>query len=155
MITRERILHLFLYDGSRGQFYWLNPPVQNQYLLGELVGSLQKNGELVAGIDNKLFKIHRLIWFLEYGTWPKMIDHLNGVRSDNRIENLRGVDSRANQQNRYYHREGRLVGAGFHKQHRRWRSSIMISGRTKHLGYFETEMEAHQRYLVEIERRGL
>jgi hypothetical protein len=46
---------------------------------------------------------HILAWALYYGEWPKQtIDHINGIRGDNRIENLRDVSMKTQQQNRHY-----------------------------------------------------
>ena len=54
------------------------------------VGSLHKHGYLHCKVGSKHYKVHRLAWFLYYGEFPKNdIDHINGIRTDNRIENLR------------------------------------------------------------------
>ena len=60
-------------------------------------GSLDKDGYLIIKVKGKQFKAHRLIWFLYYGEFPqKEIDHINRIRTDNRIENLREVSRQEN-----------------------------------------------------------
>ena len=55
-------------------------------------GSYDKDGYLIVKIKGKQYKAHRLIYALHYGLMPVgVIDHINGIRTDNRIENLRCV----------------------------------------------------------------
>jgi len=79
-------------------------------------------------------------------------DHINGDTLDNRRENLRIVTTRKNGQNRQSHRNGRLVGTTCDKRNKKWQSRIKINGKTKHLGYFQTEIEAHNRYKEELKK---
>ena len=66
---------------------------------------------------------------------------------DNRRQSLKIGSKSENQRDRKSHREGNLVGASFHKPTRKWRSQIRINGKMKHIGYYETELEAHQAFL--------
>ncbi len=92
---------------------------------------------------------HTIVWILTNGTIEDVnaeIDHIDGNRINNRIENLRLVCKRENQQNRYKHRNGRLVGCRLDKRCNKWLARIKINGKEIHLGYFDTELEAHQIY---------
>jgi len=104
---------------------------------------------LIKNKVRKNFKIHKLIQS-SFQLGSGLIDHINGERSDNRLENLRVVTHRENNQNRKHHREGRLVGASFNKAFaetpKPWQSRIRINGKTKHLGFFKTEIEANKAY---------
>lgn len=106
-------------------------------------------GYCTVSVNGKTLKYHRIIWILNYGTISRemQIDHINGDRSDNRLENLRLVTNRQNQQNRDIHRNGKLVGAVFHKQTKKWNAQTMINGKSMSLGYFDTEREAHAKYV--------
>lgn len=128
------------YDEKTGQFIWNNT--------GRRAGWLEKNGYIRIEIDGKKYSAHRLAWLLVYGYEPKEIDHINGNRSDNRIENLREVDRRTNNQNLKIHREGRLPGARF--KDGSWLSRIQIGKIEKHLGSFKTEKEAHSAYVEAV-----
>jgi hypothetical protein len=93
---------------------------------------------------------HTIIWVLSTGKDIPQgleIDHINGNKIDNRIENLRLVTSRGNSQNMEKHRDGKLVGAVFYKRPGKYKTNIYI-GKLIHLGYFETEKEAHEAYKI-------
>lgn len=63
-------------------------------------GSLDKDGYLIYKIKGKQIKAHRLVWFLNYKEFPNgQIDHINRIRTDNRIENLRIADSKLQHEN--------------------------------------------------------
>lgn len=95
---------------------------------------------------------HRLIWAHHHGKWPSgEIDHINGDRSDNRIENLRDVSKQTNQQNRRTaqktSRSG-LIGAIWLEQRKCWKAEIRVNGATKMIGRYKTAQEAHEAYVV-------
>jgi len=75
------------------------------------------------------------------------VDHINGIRADNRWENLRLVTSRDNANNKSFHRNGRKVGARFCNQKNKWLSEIIIGGKSNHLGFFLNEDDAHNAYI--------
>ena len=76
-----------------------------------------------------------------------VVDHINGNSLDNRKENLRIATNRENCQNKASHRSGRLCGASFRKDIRKWESAIHVNNIKKHLGMFKTQYEAHQAYM--------
>lgn len=78
-------------------------------------------------------------------------DHWNGDTLDNQRGNLRITDSRGNSQNRKIHRAGKLVGASFRKANGKWQARIRVGSEEKHLGYFPTELKAHETYLEAVE----
>ena len=94
---------------------------------------------------------HVIVWILSTGKDIPQgmdIDHINGNKIDNRIDNLRIVTHRVNMQNRKKHRAGRLVGASYRKGHNDWRSDIVIDKTSIWLGYYKTEQEAHEAYKI-------
>jgi hypothetical protein len=91
---------------------------------------------------------HVIIWILSTGKDIPQgleIDHINGNKIDNRMENMRLVTTRQNGQNRKEHRDGQLVG--FYKRDKKYQAHIYI-GKKIHLGYYETEKEAHEAYKI-------
>ncbi len=137
---------------KEGSLFWKKQPANN-VKKGDEAGSLNKYGYKQVRFKKKLFYCHRIIWFLFNGKNPiGQIDHINGIRSDNRIENLRVISNRENCQNKTRHREGKLVGAHFKKNNKtkKWSSSIRINGKLFHIGNFDTEEEANKAYLKKL-----
>ena len=98
---------------------------------------------------------HTIVWILSTGEdIPEglQIDHINGDRIDNRIENLRLVTSRENGQNMKVHREGKLIGCGFTKRDSRYMARLVIDKKAIFLGYYDTKEEAHNIYVRACKR---
>ncbi len=122
----------------------------NKY--GKKLNSYDKDKYLIVRYNKRQLMAHRVAWYLYYKEWPKgQIDHINGVRDDNRLSNLRVVTQRQNQQNRATHRKGRLSGTTYLKKIKKWVAQIQIDGKQKHIGCFCTELEAHEAYIKIVE----
>jgi hypothetical protein len=86
---------------------------------------------------------HRLAWFLYYGALPiNSLDHIDGNKSNNQIENLRDVTHQQNQWNRT-----KAKGYSWDKSANKFCAHIGINGKRKHLGLFQTKEEARNAYL--------
>lgn len=147
MITQKELKELLQYNENTGIFTW-KISTNFKIKIGNIAGTLHKNGYIYIQIKNRLYMAHRLSWLYVYGEWPKnQIDHINGIRSDNRIENLRDVTQRENQQNYKKHRDGHLVGTTYNKQRQKWLAQITINKKPVYLGRYNTQQEAHEAYL--------
>jgi hypothetical protein len=96
-------------------------------------------------IESKKYRIrgHRLAWYLHYGHLPNnSIDHIDGNRNNNKIQNLRDVTA---QQNQWNHTKAK--GYYWHKSSNKFCAYIKINGKMKHLGLFQTKQEARNAYL--------
>lgn len=145
-ILNEYINKNIVYSKEAGSFFWIN---------GKKAGSINNKGYLVIKILNKSYKAHKIAWLISYGVMVSkelQIDHINGDRLDNRIDNLRIVDNRLNHINRKTHRNGRLYGCSFHKANKKWKAEIRINGVKTFIGYYSTELEAHNAYKVELDK---
>lgn len=142
---RQRLRDVFDYNRQTGTLVWKKH--FHARFIGKPAGHVKRIGYTFIMVDNKMYPAHTLIYLIETGELAKMIDHIDGDRNNNRIENLKPTNMRKNQQNRSTHRSGRLVGAKWHKRDQIWEASIFIKGRAKYLGRFATEKEAHISYL--------
>lgn len=144
MLTQETLKQYVNYDPATGIFISLVN--RGPCTIGSQLGSVCLHGYITFMIYRKSYKAHRLAWLYVHGEWPsKLMDHINGNKTDNRIENLRLVSSRQNNQNRKSHRLGRLQGC--HKIKNLWQARILINGVRKNLGCYKTEQQAHEAYL--------
>ena len=91
MITQEELKELLDYNPETGLFTWnVYNNIKNKTTAGTF-----NDGYIQIKIKQKIYQAHRLAWLYVYGEWPKgQIDHINGIRDDNRIENLRDVTNR-------------------------------------------------------------
>lgn len=110
------------------------------------------------GFKGKYFKIHRLIarFFLDFDENSGLIiDHINNNRHDNRVCNLRIVSSKENARNRIPspNKSSKYIGVMWRENRNKWRAYIDCEPR-KHLGYYETDVEAAEAYDKEAIKRG-
>jgi len=151
MLTQERLKEVLHYNEGTGLFTWLISN-SNRVKIGSKAGSKMANGYMEIQIFSNRFTLHRLAWLYVHGEMPENhIDHINGIRDDNRICNLRAVSRELNMQNM---REPTirnalgLLGVHFDKSRNKFIAQIMYNGKHKHLGRFNTKEEAHQAYLT-------
>lgn len=115
---------------------------------GKVAGCVNTRGYRMIKFKNQNYLGHRLVWYFYYGNWPRQdIDHIDGNKLNNEINNLRDVSTSDNCGNQVKHRNGKLVGCYFHRQSKLWHSSIRKEGKVISLGYFKTELEAHKMYV--------
>lgn len=112
---------------------------------GKILGSLSKNGYIRTFLNKKEYKVHRLVWLYNYGYLPKkQIDHINHIRNDNRLCNLREVTRSENYKNKkiYKNNSSGVMGVQWYKNNKKWGASISIKGNTIFLGLFLKYSEA-------------
>ena len=137
------------YDPATGLLTWTKC-VAKAVHVGDVAGSADDKGYILVGLRRRLYKAHRLIWLHMTGAWPEgMIDHLNGVKNDNRFANLRVVLADGNSQNvRRPNKRNKSGFIGVIAHQGRWRASITINSKTRRIGDYNTPEEAHEAYLA-------
>lgn len=147
----ERFSQRLSYDKETGIFRFLPKPdtsnfnkAWNSMYAGKVCGKPDSHGYLMANLITEWPKrepilLHRLAWFMVYGKPPQFnIDHLNGVRADNRIENLRDVKTTLNNRNTALtHRNtSGISGISWLKRRNKWAAKCMVDGKLHYLGEF-------------------
>lgn len=149
-LTQSRLQSLLHYDPCTGVFTWLVQK-SSRRKVGDEAGGICGNGYRQIGLDGKLYLTHRLAWLWMIGEWPKdQIDHINGVRDDNRWSNLREATNAENCQNLKINSNNKsgYMGVSWHAKKGKWKAQISSTGCNKYLGQFTSPEDAHAAYLA-------
>ncbi|EPR9081057.1 HNH endonuclease [Cronobacter dublinensis] len=136
-ISAEIVKSLLNYDRNTGAFTWKKG--RKPGTTGKAAGSSHHSGYQIIGIYGISYMAHRLAWLIEYGEWPEaFIDHINGDKSDNRIENLRCADFSENRRNSKINKNNKsgIKGVSWNCEIKKWHARIWHQGNYKHLGFF-------------------
>lgn len=138
-LTQERLREFLHYDPESGAFWWKVP--SSIRARGERAGSLAgASGYRRISIKKKSYAAHRLAWLYIYGTWPtNEIDHINGVRDDNRIKNLRDVSGAENLANREKGRPALLPTHAILQWNPPRQCTTLTHSRLKEMLYYDAE----------------
>jgi hypothetical protein len=112
---------------------------------------LCKNGKV------KNFTIHKLVAMAFLGHVPDgtnkiVVDHINNIKTDNRLENLQLLSNRENCSKDRKVASSQYVGVYLNNKNNKWRSRIQINGKSIHLGYFSNELDAYQAYQKKLNK---
>lgn len=154
MLTQERLKEILHYNPETGDFTnRINRGTRAK--AGEVAGGIDLEGYLKIKIDGRPYKSHRLAWLYICGEMPpEHIDHINGVRTDNRMVNLRPATNSENQRNRGAPKNSTtgVKGVSWCQRDRRYRARINTYGKCKYLGLFGTAEEAATAYAEAAKR---
>jgi hypothetical protein len=146
MLTQARLHEVLSYDPESGEFYWRNSPTA-RIPAGARAGTPHNRGYRQILVDARRYLSHRLAWLYTFGVWPDEVDHINGVKDDNRIANLRDVSHAQNQRNMKLRKDSSTgIKNVFQTDGGKWCAYITLNGKRKHLGTFGTSNLASQAY---------
>ncbi|MCU0501532.1 MAG: HNH endonuclease [Anaerolineae bacterium] len=138
------------YDPLTGIFRW-KVAVSSAAKVGAIAGCKHHSGYWQIRFQKNSVFAHRLAWLHYYGHYPNdQIDHLNGDRLDNRIDNLRDVTPSINLQNAKRPSKNKKSAPyrGVYKEGNSYRARISINGKSIHLGRFVTPEMAQEAYMA-------
>lgn len=144
----ETVKNYVNYNPDTGKLTWVKSP-SRRAKVGQEISSVDAYGYLVATFRKKRWKAHRLAWYLYYGEEPEGdIDHINGDRADNRLCNLRVATRADNLRNMKVSGLGssKFKGVSWSKCVGKWTAQITLGNKKKHLGCFESEVDAARTY---------
>jgi hypothetical protein len=153
LLTQEMLKELLHYDPETGLFTWRTSGSGRKTC--RVAGTIRTDGYCNIGIGGRSYLLHRLAYLYMTGKWPKhYIDHINGVKGDNRWVNLRGATSEQNMRNRsgYKNSSSNYKGVSWKKGRGFWEVYRKINYKRKHLGYCSCEHEAALVYNQEVEK---
>lgn len=151
-ITQAQLKEKLHYNQKSGEFTW---KVRcGRQSAGKTAGTIHSDGYIDIMFDGAHFFAHRLAWLYVHGEFPPdQIDHINRIKTDNRIVNLRVVTNSENQQNQASARSNSTSGfLGVSLKRGRWRAGIRVNGKSMHIGTFDTKEQAHAAY-IDVKRQ--
>jgi hypothetical protein len=156
-VTPGLLKEVIDYNPSHGTMTWKDRPGwmfktnkscnvwNNRYQGKPALSAPHRAGYLTGSVFGFDFLAHRAAWAIHYGQWPLgEIDHINGDKRDNRIENMRDVDHRTNMTNTKIHSTNKsgCMGVMEVKSTGKWMAKLWDNGRQVHLGFHDTKEEA-------------
>lgn len=142
-LTAEEVSGILHYEQPSGLFTWLVNGHRKK-TVGTVAGTKKKDGYVQIKIHGRRYYAHRLAWLSATGAWPTAeIDHINGVRDDNRIANLREATRSQNRQNLHRTKSvSGVVGVTWNRFEGKWTAQLTSCGTIYRLGYFDNLDEA-------------
>lgn len=153
-LTVERLREIFHYTPETGVFTWRNNSIRGrgrEIKAGDVAGRKTATGYIQLSIMGVQHYANRLAWLYVYGEHPILhVDHINGIRDDNRIVNLRQATVAENLQNLAIRKSNSsgFAGVSWKTREGKWRAQIRSKNKRIHLGFFKTKEEASLAYLA-------
>jgi hypothetical protein len=158
MLSQAELHNLFTYKD--GNLYW---KVLNKKR-NIIAGSINNHGYRTVHIGNKLYTAHRIVYMMQHGELPDRLDHIDGNKQNNKIENLRPA---TRNQNAYNTKPPSTNKSGSKNVHysitnKAYRVLLVVDGKRKHIGYFKdleladlVALEARNKYHGKFAHNGL
>lgn len=132
------------YREDVGELFWKVTRSQNARK-GSAAGTDHNSGYRAVHLCGKIYLSHRLIWAIMYGNWPiNYIDHIDGNKKNNKLENLREASKSQNCQNSRVRKDSTSgsKGVNWHTRKKKWTVRVQANKARKFIGYFDTFEEA-------------
>lgn len=147
--TRDRLMSVLSYDPDTGVFRW-KQKMGARAREGAIAGcTISTQGYRMIAVDRHTYRAARLAWLYVYGNpVPEYVDHRNGVRTDDRIDNLRSSTNSQNCANSgaRKHNTSGFKGVSWDAEAGKWKAKISVNYKQMNLGRFTTKEEAAAAY---------
>ena len=144
MIDADILRSLLEYNPDTGVFTW-RVTRGGAARKGDFAGCLNSNGYRIIMVNGRFYRAHRLAWLYTHGVWPcGEADHINNIRDDNRICNIREATRSQNLANTRKHKGDLPKGVTSHR--RKFKAQLTVAGKRMFLGMFDTPELAHAAY---------
>ncbi len=149
ILTQEELKTQLHYNPETGIFIRLISGGNNKYKVGSVAGGFDALGYIAINISGKKYKAHRLAWFYIHGEWPKdKIDHINCIRSDNKIKNLRESTQQENCFNSCKRKNNKTGYKGVVlTKTGKYKACATLNYKNINLGYYENAKDAYMAYI--------
>ena len=142
----EELKEFLDYNPDTGIFIWKKQVAQN-IKVGQEAGAMNSNGYIQIRFKNSPYLAHRLAYYMYYGIHPleKLVDHIDGDKTNNKIDNLRLATNPQNSMNRVNlnrNNTSGVIGVCCHKRFKKWQAQIIVNKVYKYLGSFTNKEEA-------------
>lgn len=142
-LSHDELTQSLLYDLHTGLFVWNVKKLGVKY--GSVAGTIRPDGYIGMQLNCNQYLAQRLAWFYIHGKWPtQYIDHINGIRADNRISNLREVDKEQDAKNRGIFKNNKtgFMGVCWDKNRKKYAAQITVKGKLINLGRYKQILNA-------------
>lgn len=149
-LTHERLCSVLSYNAKTGLFTW-KEVTSNRVKVGDVAGQIDPHGHRIISVCGIRYSAHRLAWFYVHGEWPKdEIDHINLIKDDNRIANLREATHSENVRNVKMRRRNKTGFKGVIRHHQspnKFVAQITVDRKVMYLGIFDDPKTAYAAYV--------
>ena len=142
-MNQSELKEILEYRPDSGEFFWKIQPTS--WIPAGTKAGYHSNGYVQIRVRKKLYYAHRLAVLYMTGNEPvEQVDHINGIRSDNRWCNLREASTTDNQRNaaKSKNNSSGVVGVCWDKRKQKWMARIYVEGKPRFIGYFSNISDA-------------
>lgn len=147
ILTQQDLKEQLHYDKNTGLFTRIKIIQNSHAKVGDIAGNSHHSGYVFIRVNGKLYQAHRLAFLYMTGNFPvDCVDHINGIKNDNKWCNLRNATRSQNMKNRVMTKGNKTGYKGVVANGKKFKAVARLNGKPNYLGTFKTAIEAHEVY---------